>query len=169
MTYTKHFLLLFISATLLVACSSEEGSGTADTAAEKADDASWKTSEQMSEQNSSDATLADNDELSLNDGEKWAVNEEMKPHIQQGEQMLQDFQQKGKSNYDELAQALQSKNTALIQSCTMKGRSHDELHKWLEPHLLLTKKLAAAENPDQAKEVVNELQASFATYNEYFE
>jgi|GEM_PF-574925 len=169
MKYAKQFLLLFFTATLWLACSSEEGASTAETPADTAADAKWKTSEQMKQSADSESSAASMDEISLKDGQKWIVNEEMKPHIEQAEQLLQDFLRKGKDNYDPLAEALQTKNTALIQSCTMKGQSHEELHKWLEPHLKLTKELAAADSPEEAQATVKELQSSFEVYHKYFD
>ena len=52
----------------------------------------------------------------------------------------------------------------------MKGQSHDELHKWLLPHIKLIKELETAESgatPPQA--VIAQLRASFQSYNTYFQ
>lgn len=106
--------------------------------------------------------------LSLNDGEKWKVNEEMKPFIEDSEKMLQDFNRKNAQNYAGLAKALKEKNTGLIKSCTMKGESHDELHKWLHPHMELIEELGTAESNEEARALVADLEKSFKAYNQYF-
>jgi hypothetical protein len=74
--------------------------------------------------------------IELNNGEKWKVNEEMVPYIIEAEQILKDYIDSQSTNFLQLAEQLKDKNKGLIQSCTMKGKSHDELHKWLHPHIL---------------------------------
>jgi hypothetical protein len=79
----------------------------------------------------------DNDEsqtIELNNGEKWKVNAEMIPHILEGEEILAKYDN---TDYKTLAKQLKEKNSGLIKSCTIEGKSHDELHKWLHPHIEL--------------------------------
>lgn len=57
----------------------------------------------------------------------------------------------------------------LIESCTMQGESHDELHKWLHPHIELIQKLADAKDPQVAEAIVGQIEQSFQTYQNYFE
>lgn len=57
----------------------------------------------------------------------------------------------------------------LIGSCTMQGESHDELHKWLHPHIALIKKLEDAKDPKVAEVIVGQIEQSFQTYQNYFE
>jgi len=108
-------------------------------------------------------------DINLNDGEKWKVNSEMKPHIERGNEMLDDFISENGTDYLQLAENLKAQNSALVKSCTMKGESHDELHKWLHPHLELTDQLSDAKSLDKAKEIIPQLEASFDTYENYFE
>ena len=68
-----------------------------------------------------------------------------------------------------MATQLKEKNNGLIKSCTMNGESHDELHKWLYPHIELIESLSKAESTEAASEIVADLQASFSTYNQYFQ
>lgn len=110
-----------------------------------------------------------NEEITLNNGEKWKVNEEMKPHIIEASDILNAFVASNSTDYTTLAEQLKEKNSALVNSCTMTGASHEELHKWLHPHINLIKQLANAENEDEAKETVASLQASFELFNQYFE
>ncbi len=105
------------------------------------------------------------DQLSLNNGEKWKVNEAMIPYILQSEEMVDDFEG---DDYNALADQLMELNNKLIKSCTMNGPSHDELHKWLHPHIELLKKLKAQENQEDAEEVVDEIEDSFEVFHEYF-
>ncbi|MGB0918347.1 MAG: hypothetical protein ACPGU4_12210 [Flavobacteriales bacterium] len=109
------------------------------------------------------------EKIELNAGQKWKVNEEMKPHIEKGREMLSAYLTDGDTDYEKLAADLQEQNSKLIKSCTMDGKSHDELHKWLHPHLKLVKQLSDAENLEEANKITKELTVSFETYAKHFE
>lgn len=105
------------------------------------------------------------DQLSLNDGEKWKVNEEMMPYILQSEEMIDDFEG---DDYVALADKLLELNNQLITSCTMSGPSHDELHKWLNPHIELFRDLKWRAEQEGAEVVFDEIEDSFDVFHEYF-
>lgn len=109
------------------------------------------------------------DALELNNGEKWIVNEEMKPFVRKGEELVNNYIQTNQSDYKQLAQQVNDQNQQLITSCTMDGKSHDELHKWLHPHLALVKDLENETDAAKAKGIVDQLQQSYKTYHEYFQ
>ena len=108
-------------------------------------------------------------DINLNNGEKWKVNAEMKPHIEKGNELLTEFISNKDKDYQKLAENLKIQNNSLIQSCTMKGESHDELHKWLHPHIELTEKLSNAHSTSEAEEIISQLEKSFNTYQNYFD
>lgn len=107
--------------------------------------------------------------INLNEGKKWKVNSEMKPDVEKGMQVLNEFIDQKGENYGELAENLKAQNNALIQSCTMEGESHDELHKWLHPHIKLVERLSIAEEKEDAEEILVQLEVSYNTYQKYFE
>ena len=107
--------------------------------------------------------------INLNDGEKWAVNEEMKPFISDSEKILNEFIAKKSRDFITLAAQLKEKNSGLVKSCTMQGASHDELHKWLHPHMKLIESLANASDLEAASKTIDELKESFITYNQFFQ
>lgn len=109
------------------------------------------------------------DEITLNKGEKWAVNAEMKPYIEKSEKSLQDFIASKSNDYKALAATLAQNNSDLVKSCTMTGQSHEELHKWLHPHIELITELKEATDKHGAAERVTELQESFKIYHQYFQ
>ena len=111
---------------------------------------------------------ASSERIALNNGEKWMVNEEMKPFIVKSEALLEEYVKNNGTDYKKLAQDIKEQNSLLIKSCTMEGPSHDELHKWLHPHLELVDRLGEIGNPEKAKVLVAELQASYQTYHQYF-
>lgn len=110
-----------------------------------------------------------NETIKLNNGEKWSVNEEMKPYINEAESILTQHIESGNADYTALAINLKEKNTGLIKSCTMQGESHDELHKWLHPHMELIESLSNATSTEEANEIIANLQSSFSTYHQYFQ
>lgn len=106
--------------------------------------------------------------MELNNGTKWMVNEEMKPFVQQGADLIQGFLEQEGNNFQELAERLEQQNSQLIQSCTMEGKGHEELHKWLHPHIDLVGQLAAESNSEKALHIVHNLQESYAQYQKFF-
>lgn len=104
--------------------------------------------------------------IELNDGQKWKVNEEMSPYILEGEKILKDYTGQ---DYEALADELESQNKKLIKSCTMDGKAHDQLHKWLHPHIQLIESLEDAETVTQANTIIEQLKESFKTYHTYFQ
>lgn len=106
--------------------------------------------------------------IELNNGEKWLVNEEMKPFVVKGEELVNTYIQEGKTDYKALAQQLKEQNDQLVKSCTMGGKSHDELHKWLHPHLEIIKVLQNETDATKASEIVLRLQHSYQQYHQYF-
>ena len=112
---------------------------------------------------------SDTSDLTLNNGEKWKVNTEMKPHIEKGNEILTAYLVQKNTNYQKLAEDLISQNNSLIKSCTMKGESHDELHKWLNPHMGMIKDLSNANDLKEAELIVTQIEQSFNIYKGYFE
>ncbi len=106
--------------------------------------------------------------IELNNGGKWLVNEEMKPFVLKGEELVNAYIQDGKTDYKTLAEQLKDQNSQLIKSCTMDGKSHDELHKWLHPHLEIVKALESETDATKANEIVSQLQYSYQHYHQYF-
>lgn len=108
-------------------------------------------------------------EIELNAGEKWMINDEMKPYVAQGEAALNDYIASNNTDYKSLASKLKDADNKLISSCTMEGESHDELHKWLHPHLELVGDLDAAQSDKEAAEEVQKLKKSYDNFWIYFQ
>lgn len=107
--------------------------------------------------------------IELNNGKRWVVNEEMKPFVLKGEELVNAYVQDGQSDYKALAEQLKDQNNQLIKSCTMNGKSHDELHKWLHPHLELVKMLENEAEETKAGELILKLKESYHEYHQYFD
>ncbi len=106
--------------------------------------------------------------IELNNGEKWEVNAEMKPYVLKGQEIVTAYIQSNRTDFTKLAEEVAEQNDHLIQSCTMQGKSHDELHKWLHPHLELVEELSTAPDSEKAKELIAKLEKSYQQYAIYF-
>lgn len=107
--------------------------------------------------------------ISLNKGKKWTINKEMKPYLEKGEDLVNTYLTEEKENFEALAANLKTQNKGLTSSCTMKGKSHQELHKWLHPHLELTRALEKAKNNKEANQVIQKLEKSYIEFHTYFQ
>ena len=105
----------------------------------------------------------------LNNGEKWKINAEMKPHLDEGNRILTAFISGKEFDFKKLADDMKIQNNSLIQSCTMKGEPHDVLHLWLIPHMEIVDQLSKATTPEEANELIIQLKDSYRTFQFYFE
>jgi len=106
--------------------------------------------------------------IELNNGEKWTVDKDMMVHIRNMEKDVVAFGKNTGKDYATLAKKLLANIDLLTSNCTMTGKAHDELHKWLLPYIDLVGELEAAKNEEEAAKFFGELEHSFHTFNEYF-
>ena len=113
-----------------------------------------------------------NDEMQtieLNNGEKWKVDANMITHIRNMENDVISFAKVEQKDYKSLSEKLQSNIDLLTSNCTMKGKAHDELHKWLLPYIDLVKELSEAKDETEASKQFQNIQTSFTAFNQYFQ
>jgi PBP1b-binding outer membrane lipoprotein LpoB len=106
--------------------------------------------------------------IELNNGEKWKVDANMIPHIRNMENDVISFAKVKQKDYKNLAKKLQSNIDLLTSNCTMKGKAHDELHKWLLPYIDLVKELSEAKDETEEEKQFQKIENSFITFNQYF-
>jgi hypothetical protein len=106
--------------------------------------------------------------IELNNDEKWKVDANMIPHIRNMENDVFSFTKVKQKDYKNLAKKLQSNIDLLTSNCTMKGKAHDELHKWLLPYIDLVKELSEAKNETEEEKQFQKIENSFITFNQYF-
>jgi len=111
----------------------------------------------------------ENETIELNNGEKWKVDENMITHIHNMENDLSNFKGTTLTEYKTLSENLQKNVDLLTSNCTMKGKAHDELHKWLLPYIDLVKELSEAKDEIKAAKQLEYIQTSFSTFNQYFQ
>ena len=107
--------------------------------------------------------------IELNKGEKWKVDVNMIIHIRNMENDVISFAKEEQKDYKSLVEKLQSNIDLLTSNCTMKGKAHDELHKWLLPYIDRVKELSEAKDKSEASKQFENIQTSFITFNQYFQ
>jgi len=111
------------------------------------------------------------DSIELNNGAKWKVVPEMMQHIKNMESDVNRFNETQHSDikeFTQLGKSLQKNINLLTSNCTMEGKAHDELHKWLLPYIDMVDKLNKSKTKDEALRTCEEITASFRTLNIYF-
>lgn len=114
----------------------------------------------------------ENDSIELNNGAKWKVVSEMMAHIRNMESDINRFSEIKHTelkDFTKLGASLQKNIDLLTSNCTMEGKAHDELHKWLLPYIDMVDKLNKSKNCDEALHTFEEIKASYKTFNLYFE
>ncbi len=107
--------------------------------------------------------------IELNNGEKWKVDANMITHIRNMKNDVISFAKVEQKDYKSLSEKLQSNIDLLTSNCTMKGKAHDELHKWLLPNIDLVKELSEAKDETEASKQFQNIQTSFTAFNQYFQ
>lgn len=111
---------------------------------------------------------SDSEKIELNSGEKWKVKDEMMVYIRTMEKEVNTFATSNKKEYKTLAQNLQKNIELLTSSCTMTGKAHDELHKWLLPYIDLANHFSQAKTEMEEIKLFENIHASFITFNQFF-
>ena len=103
----KIFTLLTLSISLF-SCGNSPSSDNVDA-----------THEDHHQLNEDSIALSHNTDLdiALNAGEKWMINDEMKPNIAKGEADLNDYIASNSTDYKSLAEKLKEADNSLISSC----------------------------------------------------
>ncbi len=107
--------------------------------------------------------------IELNDGSKWKADPEMFDHVEAMKKSVSTFSGASAEDYHALAAELGDRTQQFISSCTMKGKGHDELHKWLHPYMQQVQELEKTENPETAEKLVANLHKSLLLFDNYFE
>lgn len=107
--------------------------------------------------------------IELNKGRKWKVPEAMMQIIQAMQTDLKGPVPQSGSEYRALANQLNGRLNQLTAGCTMKGKGHDELHKWLIPFLERARAFQEETVLDRQKAHYDYLRESISVVDSYFE
>lgn len=107
--------------------------------------------------------------LVLNNGKKWKVDENMMVFIKNMELKVNSFSPDKLKSYQLLTDSLQKNINLLTSNCTMSGKAHDELHKWLVPYITRVNTLSETETESEAGNAFDQIRDSFKTFHQYFQ
>ena len=107
--------------------------------------------------------------LELNQGKKWAVPAPMMVYLRNLEQAVQKFDASQTHDHAALAKEIEADLGGLVTHCTMEGKAHDELHKWLMPFLGFSAEYSKATDPQVQQQKLQEIQQALLVLNRYFE
>ncbi len=116
-----------------------------------------------------DSASANHAGLSLNEGKKWVLAKPMMVHIRNLEKEVQDFESTPGGDETVLARHIQENLGRFVTNCTMEGKAHEELHKWLMPLLGVSAEYAKATDPRVQQQKRQEIQESLEVFHSYFE
>lgn len=111
----------------------------------------------------------DPEAIELNNGEKWIVDANMMAYIRKMENDVLSYVKAEQKDFHSLSEKLQTNLDLLTSNCTMKGKAHDELHKWLLPYIDTVNDLSKANDEAAASNTFEVIQTSFITFNAYFQ
>ncbi|GEM_PF-1994464 len=107
--------------------------------------------------------------LELNHGQKWSVPSTMMVYLRNIEQDVQAFESPSEAAHAALARKIQDNLSGLVTHCTMQGKAHDELHKWLIPFLALSDEYARATDAQMQAAKQQEIKQALVVFQSYFE
>lgn len=107
--------------------------------------------------------------IELDHDAKWKVADTMLTYIRNMETAVGRIDSGASTDYKVLSLQLKENIELLTSNCTMEGKAHDELHKWLVPFISFSEKLDSVETIKDKEMVVGELRESFKVFNTYFE
>ncbi len=106
--------------------------------------------------------------LELNEGNKWQVDQGIAKGIAAINKLVKAHISHQVLDYQLLGDAIATQTKYIISSCTMKGKAHEELHKWLLPFLDLKEALVMTASPEEGAAVLDNIKSELAVYQSYF-
>ncbi|MBK9718259.1 MAG: hypothetical protein IPO85_12255 [Saprospiraceae bacterium] len=111
----------------------------------------------------------ESESIELNNGEKWKVDAITITHIRNMENNVISFAKVEQKTTNHYLKNYNPNIDLLTSNCTMKGKAHDELHKWLLPYIDLVKELSETKNETRSIKQFLNIQTSFTSFNQYFQ
>jgi hypothetical protein len=106
--------------------------------------------------------------IELDNGKKWLVHDNMMTHIVKMSEDVKAASLQTDRDYDGLNKNLLEGIDALTSDCTMKGKAHDELHKWLLPFIASANAYKSDMSEAQKSEWFNTIEMSMNEFDQYF-
>ncbi|SDE45662.1 hypothetical protein SAMN05421636_105141 [Pricia antarctica] len=107
-------------------------------------------------------------DMVLNNGIKWQANKETTDGVRAMLSLINGTKASTIDDYKELGDKLNDVKNTVVEECTMKGPSHDNLHIWLYPLIKKIELLQNAETTKEGAETLASIIDNLNAYNTYF-
>ncbi len=107
--------------------------------------------------------------MSLNDGEKWEANKETTDGVANMLELLEGTDASTTKAYQKNGELLKEHIDLVLNQCTMKGESHDQLHTFLVPLISKVDKLKSVDMDKQGAKIQEKIKEHLKAYDTYFE
>ena len=107
-------------------------------------------------------------EIALDGSNKWMANEETTLGVNKMLDLLENLDTSSEIDYTALGTDLKNEINIVIQKCSMKGPSHDNLHVFLMPLIEKVDALQASRSIEDNKLLVDSIIYNLKAYNTYF-
>lgn len=118
-----------------------------------------------SEHHDHESHALDESTVQLNHGEKWEANPETNEGINNMLALVSKEEAEAATDLKTLQKNLRGEFNTILQKCTMKGESHNQLHNYLHP---LKEKIDSLEHANNEGQVIDDLEQYLNTYKNYF-
>lgn len=108
-----------------------------------------------------------NEDLRLDNGKKWQANIETTQGVIAMQELINEFKDSENKNYSQLKTLLENEFAIIFEKCTMKGESHEQLHKYLYPLKQYFSDLE--KDSETAASALLALEAHIPNYFDFFE
>jgi hypothetical protein len=108
------------------------------------------------------------EDIQLNNGIKWNANIETTQGVNMMLEEIKKSSPKTVQEYVSLANKLNTEKNMIVEKCTMKGESHDNLHIFLHPLIEKINHLQKVTTMKDGMEITNSIIENLEAYTYYF-
>lgn len=103
--------------------------------------------------------------VELNNGERWEANPETNEGINNMLTLVAQAEKTSSIDFKALQKNLRGEFNTILQKCTMKGESHNQLHNYLHP---LKEKIDGLDQANDGSHAIHDLEQYLKNYKNYF-
>ncbi|MFK8037265.1 MAG: hypothetical protein AB8B74_03160 [Crocinitomicaceae bacterium] len=107
-------------------------------------------------------------QLELNNGSQWEISRGMRKHFERINTLVNGFDSNNLVDFQILGDDIGKQTSKVIRKCDMKGKAHEELHKWLLPFLDLKEALVMTSSPEGGAAILEHIKSELAIFKTYF-
>lgn len=108
------------------------------------------------------------EEMKKDNGGKWQSDVTTNEGVKKLQQTFNTQATSSLEDYHKLAKQLNEDKNYLVENCTMKGPSHDNLHTWLHPLIEKIDALSKTETVEDASKIKHSIDGNINGYYDYF-